>query len=375
MRPEGIVVAALPVGTVMNPQEITGQLSDEVGLLSRSLRPEVTECVAAGTEATIRADGAVDAIATVEFDNPSTRPVELEILPLGDASWRFSPDHQHVIIAAGKRGGATFRVERAAQPVNALVLPRLQVRCDYLATTSRIGLPMREHEFALPPPRLLETAAAAAEGVLSLDGKNACLAVPAAQLQVPDGPLTLETWLCGEQFGGRRGLLAKSQQSDYCLFCSDGKPSFSVYLDGTYVTAAATEAVLEPGRWHHFAGVYDGNEVRLYIDGKLLARQSGSGTRKTNDLPFYVGADPDGNGRPTSFFHGRVDEVRISKIARYDGESFEPPMQHEGDPDTLLLLRLDSDFGPWTPDSSPSAAHPRRRGSAHCTVESRPEIR
>ena len=44
-------------------------------------------------------------------------------------------------------------------------------------------------------------------------------------------------------------------------------------------------------------------------------------------------------------------------------------------PDTLLLLHLDSDFGPWTPDASPQKAHPTRRGTAHCTVEAGPVTR
>jgi hypothetical protein len=115
--------------------------------------------------------------------------------------------------------------------------------------------------------------------------------------------------------------------------------------------------------------------VRCYVDGRLVASTPAAGTRTTNALPLFVGADPNGRGEPVSFFTGRIDEVRISKIARYAGSSFAPPARHEPDADTLLLLHLDADCGPWTADSSPAAAHPRRRGTAHCTVESRPAIR
>lgn len=375
VRPEGFKVATLPVGAVMDPQAITGELSDDIARLNSSLRPRLTSCVAAGAGEPVRRDGAVDAVVSLSYDNPTSRAIELEIVPVADPSWQFGPDHQHLVVPPRAAGTTTFSLRRSAGEDRPFVLPRLQTGCDYLAAHGRIGMPRREHVLDLPPPADLGDLPAAAEGVLALDGAGACLAVGDDRLEVPDGPLTVELWLCGERFNGRRAVLAKTEHSEFSLFCSDGRPDFSVHLDGKYVSPQGEKGQMQPGTWHHLAGVYDGAELRCYLDGRLVGSKAGAGRRTTNGLPLFVGADPDGRGRPTSFFHGRVDEVRISTVARYTGESFEPPTRHEPDADTVLLLHLDADFGPWTPDASGQNAHPRRRGSAHCTVESRPNLR
>jgi hypothetical protein len=254
-------------------------------------------------------------------------------------------------------------------------LPLLQVRCDYLAADRRIPLPKREFPLDLPPPADLGTRADARDGVLALDGVKACLQVGAQQVRLPDGPFTLEAWLRGKDFKGRRGLLAKTENSEYALFGTDGIPEFVVFLGDRYATAVRKEAPLSVGKWHHLAGVFDGSHVRLYVDGALAAEVEAQGRRKTNGLPLFIGADPNGNGAPVSFFAGAIDEVRLSRVARYAGPSFVPPRRHEPDADTLLLLHLDSDFGPWTPDASAQKAHATRRGTAHCTVEAPPLAR
>ncbi|HEX5052676.1 MAG TPA: LamG-like jellyroll fold domain-containing protein [Planctomycetota bacterium] len=375
VRPEGITVAALPVGTVMDPKLITGQLSEDVDLVHAHLQPSLVSCVAAGPGAGVRSDGSVDAVLTLRCDNPATRAIELELVPIAESGYVFSPDHQHVVVAPGQHGTTTFAVRRHADAAVPFVLPNVEVRCDYLAEHARIGLPRREFVLELPPPDDLGTTAAPHEGVLVLDGKKACLELASSRVQLPDGPFTIEAWLRGEDFRGRRALLAKTENSDFGLYCSDGKPEFLVWLGDRYAHAESKEVSLTAGRWHHVAGVFDGSRVRCWVDGRLAAESAAHGARKTNELPLFVGADPNGNGAPGSFFAGCIDEVRLSSVARYAGPSFAPPVRHESDAATVLLLHLDSDFGPWTPDSSAQKAHATRRGPAHCTLESRPAVR
>jgi hypothetical protein len=372
VRPEGITVAALPVGTVLDAQAITGQLSEDVDRLHTELLPLVTQCAPAGGGPAIGVDGAVDAVVAVQFHNPATRAIELEVIPDTDAGWSFSPDHQHRVIAPGTAGTTTFAVRRAADALLPFSLPALQVRCDYLAAHRRIAVPPGAFDLPLPPPAELGRRDAPHEGVLVLDGKAACLQLDAAVLPLPDGPMTLEAWVRGEDYGARCALVAKTDNSDYALFGSKGAAEFSLWLGNGYVRATAAEGTLQPGRWHHVAGVFDGDEVRCYVDGRLLARAPATGSRRQNRLPLFVGADPDGKGQPTSFFAGSLDEVRLSQVARYSGPGFVPPVRHRPDADTVLLLHLDTDFGPWTADSAPNGAHATRRGTAHCTVESRP---
>jgi pimeloyl-ACP methyl ester carboxylesterase len=82
-----------------------------------------------------------------------------------------------------------------------------------------------------------------------------------------------------------------------------------------------------------------------------------------------VGADVDNRANPVSFFDGKIDGVRLSTVARYSGDSFDPERRHASDADTALLLNMDSLVGPWLFDESPSCVHPTPRGGAHVVFE------
>lgn len=371
VRPQGIQVAAVPVGVLLDPQRIPGELSDDVIAVAENLRVEVASCVAAGSGASLTADGAVDALVTLRAHNPARRAIELELLPLADAGYRFGPDHQHLIVPPGQSATTTFAVQRAADPQLPFVLPRLQVRCDYLAADRRIALPTTTGELELRPPEDLAATPAPHNGALVLDGKSASARWLPEQIELPDGPFTVEAWIRPDDLRGRRGVVARAQDSEFGLFASDGIASFAVFLGERYATAKSGKGAVKTGAWQHLAGVFDGTEVRVYVDGALVGQVAGQGARKRNRLPLFVGADTTAKGNPGSFFAGLVDDVRISKQARYQGERFTPPPRLTADADTVLWLPCDTDFGPWTADAGPRHQHARRLGTAHCTLEPR----
>jgi hypothetical protein len=206
---------------------------------------------------------------------------------------------------------------------------------------------------------------------MALDVRRAPARVESADLPLPNGPFTLECWFNAESFADRTGLLAKTESSEYGIFVSKGRPTFSVFLDGRYAEVGPDEPILEPGRWHHAAGVFDGRQARLYIDGELVGTHDRSGSRRTNDFPLYVGADVDAHGEPTSAFDGQIDEVRLSSVARYVGDRFEPARRLDADAATLLLLHMDGASGPWLYDASGHKAHARLLSGA-ATIDSKP---
>lgn len=89
-----------------------------------------------------------------------------------------------------------------------------------------------------------------------------------------------------------------------------------------------------------YAGT-DAGRLRLYVDGKSSETIDAPLPVTTNSLPLYVGAEPDGDGGPANHFRGSIDEVRLSKVARYASD-FKPSRFHERDAETVLLYHFDT---------------------------------
>ena len=171
-----------------------------------------------------------------------------------------------------------------------------------------------------------------------------------------DSPLTLEcrfTPSAGMP-AGNRGLVAKTQNSEYALFLNDGVPQFDVHLTapnagaGRYVTAVSS-LKLEAGKTYHIAGQWDGAEAAIFVDGMPVGRAAGDGVRTPNTLPLYLGGDPGNRGELTRPVAGVLNDVRLSKVARYAGEFAPPTETPEPDADTVLLFPLDRRVGPLFP--------------------------
>ena len=190
-------------------------------------------------------------------------------------------------------------------------------------------------------------------GAVRFNGSNAALSIPSNRFTI-EKELTLECRFKADTFAGRTGLVTKTENSGYGIFISDGKPDFSVNLDGKYLSATASSSVLKTGQWHTLAGIYDGREARLYLDGKLIASALGNGKLKDNRLPMMIGADVDQQGQPTSFFNGLIDYVYLTPKALYSGEASVAIKDRK---EAIIDLQLNENIGSWHPDASGSKAH------------------
>ena len=347
VRPDDISVATIPVGAVIDPKQYTPErLADFDRLRSLAVKRASDP---------IRLGEAGEATGTyeLEFTNPVSRPIEVTVAPEPAGGWTFSPDHEHVTLGPGETGSAMLRYGTPGIPDDAdsWVTPALTLNVDYLDEAARVSMPPRRVELAVTAGPLAETFFAdAPDRELRLPG-DAALRVESEAVAVPaDSPFTLELRANPEPAAlkGSVSLAAKTQNSEFALFLNDGVPRFDVHLNGKYVSAIG-RVRLEAGREQHVAGVFDGGELRLYVDGTPVgAASTGSSVRTRNALPLYVGADPDGRGEPTRFFTGTIDDVRLSKVARYF-DPFEVSTSFEPDADTVLLFPLDRTVGPLVP--------------------------
>ncbi|MEM8947583.1 MAG: LamG-like jellyroll fold domain-containing protein [Planctomycetota bacterium] len=357
VRKQQIAMACIPVGEVMNLREVTGKVSEDIQRIAAT-PPDFPRLP------TVTADGATSAPTVVELFNPSSQPVEYELrLDPEDAHWISRPDHIHRTLYAGQKTSVPLELKSIRIDEGLTYeAPQLQLRADYLADNARFSV--RERNFAIPVRFEISKPAIPEQDLALRVSEGDYVAVQDLAIDMPDGPMTLECWCKPSSFGQRVGLITKTQGSDYGLFVSGGIPYFTIHLGGNYVQPTDLDWTLKIGSWQHVAGVFDGKEVRTYVDGKLVSRGPGRGERRKNRLPLIVGADVDGAGGTNSPFDGLIDSVRLSKGAKYAGESFVPERRLQSDDETALLLNFDAFVGPLAYDESGGMAHARRFGNA-----------
>jgi hypothetical protein len=109
----------------------------------------------------------------------------------------------------------------------------------------------------------------------------------------------------------------------------------------------------------HIAGVRDGNDLRLYQDGKLVSNSTATFAAASKNSPSFVTIGFSGGG---THFAGVIDEVRISKVVRYTSE-FTPAVRFTPDKDTLALYHCDEGTGDILADSSGNGHHGKITGA------------
>ncbi len=364
VRKEQVAMAAFPVGQAMDVREITSSLQEETIQLARL---PVTFKGGIQVSAAMREKPSTSQFS-VSFSNPTSRPVEYTVsLESVDNRWQFAPDHTHGVLNAGASCKADFSaVYQAKQFERLSEMVQVTLSQDYLAPATRYSIP--EVKKNVP---LLFSDEASSQGTvnraLALDGSGDCVSLESIKVPLPQGPFTVECWFKAREFADRVGLLAKTEQSEYGIFASRGQLDASVFLGGAYKNIRP-DLKLKVGQWYHVAMVYEGDSLALYVDGKPQGRLPTKPLmkRKANWLPFIVGADPDVRGRPNSFFNGEIDEIRISKGARYN-QPFEPKRRLTSDENTVIFLDCDRTVGPFLIDRSPQGHSFRLTGDAHLT--------
>jgi len=102
-------------------------------------------------------------------------------------------------------------------------------------------------------------------------------------------------------------------------------------------------STLATGTWQHHAFVRNGNTMTVYLDGVSQGTHdmtgrvidiTGYNNGGANTVPLTIGGMSTGSGS----FNGYMDEIRISKIARYTAAFTPSTSAFTNDTDTVLLL-------------------------------------
>ncbi len=351
VRPEGVKVSALPVGTVIDPKKYTPELIAVVDG-ARALPLNMT-----AAPISINASGNGAGLVEFKITNTLSCPLELTVTPdVPAGEWISTAAHLSFKLQPGETKQSSFSMIRVQQGFgDTLTAPSVEFSTDVLFEGLRIPLPARKTAVPVRLSALPEDFFKSAENkALSLDGKSA-IRVDAGAGKLPDGPFTVEAWVKTPDGSTNGDIVSKAEQSEYALNVAGGVPGFHAFIDGRYVSAIGSE-VVQAGVWTHLAGVFDGAALTLYVNGKKAAAAAAAGKRGVNPLPLYIGANPDAKSAPTQFLTAVVDEVRLSSTARYTG-AFEPARSHSRDAQTLYLFHCDKLLGPFLPSDTPDATY------------------
>lgn len=133
------------------------------------------------------------------------------------------------------------------------------------------------------------------------------------------------------------------------------------FIVGNSTTTASASAVgnLING-WHKVEGNWDGSNVRVFIDGNLLATVALSGGNTGNPGASVALGNSTGGTRA---FPGTISEVRISNIARHTASYTPETAPLPVDANTVGLYHLNEGQGTVAQDSSTNANHGTLTGS------------
>src|SRR5690606_30675881 len=108
----------------------------------------------------------------------------------------------------------------------------------------------------------------------------------------------------------------------------------------------------------------------LFVNGK---RQGGPVPARlwTVNFPWLIGANPNFRGGPSNYFSGLVEQVRISRSARYT-DDFVPDPILPADEETTCLLWF-NEFLPWSHDRSGNGASGRLVNAEWVRLDEKPQ--
>ena len=124
--------------------------------------------------------------------------------------------------------------------------------------------------------------------------------------------ITLMAWFSPNDVLTSRRLMVKND-SIFVIFDFGNTNSidFLVKPENTFAESKTTNWTV--GEWYHFAGTFDGKTMKVYVNGMLEGEAANNVPIAPSDLELWIGGDD--YGRPSDFFPGKIDEVRLYEKA------------------------------------------------------------
>ena len=225
-----------------------------------------------------------------------------------------------------------------------------------------------ERDAAVP-----DVPALCSDPALAFDGVDDQVTVPHDEALDLRDDFTVEAWVRpgpGAAMGAEMVIAShhdKDASRGWVLRFKGGRVELIVLgnealIDSDYVAGDHGPAYVVANQWAHVAGTRKGDELRVYYGGVL---------RDTQALGFFFSRDHysgplrigRGAAKATDYFQGEIDELRLSRIVRYTGETAPRPAgPFAVDEATVSLFRFDEAQG-TTAALDETGAHPGELGA------------
>lgn len=154
--------------------------------------------------------------------------------------------------------------------------------------------------------------------------------------------LTLDAWVKpARPWTGDLTIVAKGNTQYAIKMKTEDQLEFFVYGEGAYHTVQAPVPADWYDKWHRVSGTFDGDVLRLHIDGVVVGETRWTGTIQRSAWPVNIGRNAESmreNANNTRMAHGAVDDVRIYHRALTTTELADPAVQD----DPVLALNFEN---------------------------------
>jgi beta-galactosidase len=144
------------------------------------------------------------------------------------------------------------------------------------------------------------------------------------RLDITGDQLSLSLWLYPRRWNGCCPLITKGDHSYGLQQLSRDSLEFYIF-SGKRFSAFAVVPADWPYKWHHVAVVYNGEVMRIFIDGKMAGEATASGAIANSAFAVAIGKNTELHGQehPGELCNSVIDQVRIFARAVNPQELFD----------------------------------------------------
>jgi hypothetical protein len=129
--------------------------------------------------------------------------------------------------------------------------------------------------------------------------------------------ITMEAWVNRSNTNNLHSVIGNYQSGVFPILMRIDNNRLYCFINSQLTVQAVGTSTIPVGTWTHVAAVYNGTELKVFVNGVLENTVAYSSPFVTSTNEFKIGGGLTNN---TEFFSGDIADVRIWKIARTDAE-------------------------------------------------------